>query len=194
MSKLTVYKHRQDLQQQQPEGQRAPQPSFNSIDPVEIAATLAEKGIGFERWPAPVNLSSNAEAEEILRAYGPEIARVQASGNYQTIDAIRMQPTHPDRVALRQKFLAEHTHAENEVRFFVEGRGLFCLHINDEVLQVLCERNDWISVPAGTKHWFDMGANPEFCAIRFFNNPDGWVAEFSGDQIAKYYPLLESDN
>jgi hypothetical protein len=78
MSKLTVYKHREDLQQQQPEGQRAPQPSFSSIDPVVIAATLAEKGIGFERWPAPVNLSSNAEAEEILRAYGPEIARVHA--------------------------------------------------------------------------------------------------------------------
>jgi 1,2-dihydroxy-3-keto-5-methylthiopentene dioxygenase len=37
-----------------------------------------------------------------------------------------------------------------------------------------------------------MGANPEFCAIRFFNNPNGWVAEFTGDQIAKYYPLLEN--
>ena len=150
MSHLTIFRHCAT-------SKTANQPILKSAAPDEIKNYLAERGIGFERWPAPVNLSSNAEAEEILRAYGPEIARVQANGNYQTIDAIRMQPTHPDRVALRQKFLAEHTHAENEVRFFVEGRGLFCLHINDEVLQVLCERKDWISVPAGTQHWFDMG-------------------------------------
>mgnify|MGYP006276487783 CR=1 FL=1 len=94
--------------------------------------------------------------------------------------------------ALRQKFLAEHTHSEDEVRFFVEGRGLFCLHIGDAVLQLLCEQNDLISVPAGTKHWFDMGAAPSFCAVRFFNNTEGWVAAFTGDAIAASYPMLEA--
>jgi 1,2-dihydroxy-3-keto-5-methylthiopentene dioxygenase len=116
---------------------------------------------------------------------------VQARGSYPTVDAIRMTPEHPDREALRQKFLAEHIHSEDEVRFFVDGKGLFCLHIGEEVLQVLCEADDWISVPAGTKHWFDMGSAPQFCAIRFFDNPDGWVAEFTGDGIAKQFPLLD---
>ena len=60
----------------------------------------------------------------------------------------------------------------------------------EEVLQVLCEADDWISVPAGTKHWFDMGAEPSFCAIRFFDNPEGWVAQFSGDPIADRFPRL----
>ena len=92
---------------------------------------------------------------------------------------------------IRRKFLAEHTHSEDEVRFFVEGQGLFCLHIGEEVLQVLCEADDWISVPAGTKHWFDMGPKPAFCALRFFDNPDGWVAAFTGDPIASLYPLLD---
>ena len=55
----------------------------------------------------------------------------------------------------------------------------------------LCEKNDWISVPAGTKHWFDMGPKPAFCASRFFDNPDGWVAAFTGDPIASRYPLLD---
>jgi len=45
-------------------------------------------------------------------------------------------------------------------------------------------------VPAGTKHWFDMGAEPYFCAIRFFDNPEGWVAQFSGDPIADRFPRL----
>ena len=70
----------------------------------------------------------------------------------------------------------------------MEGAGLFCLHIGDEVYQVLCEKNDLISVPAGTPHWFDMGSEPNFTAIRIFDNPEGWVAQFTGDAIADAYP------
>ena len=168
-----------------------PIPSFASNDAGLIRSELAERGIGFERWPARAEQPAAAGAEQILAAYAAEIARVQASGTYPTVDAIRMTPEHPEREALRQKFLAEHTHSEDEVRFFVEGRGLFCLHIGEEVLQMLCEQDDWISVPAGTKHWFDMGSAPRFCAIRFFDNPQGWVAAFTGDPIASRFPLLD---
>jgi len=161
-------------------------------DPERIAVELERRGIGFERWPARADLPAEASAEEILDAYASEITRVQARGTYPTVDAIRVRPDHPDRVALRQKFLAEHTHSEDEVRFFVEGRGLFCLHIGDEVLQVLCEADDWIRVPAGTRHWFDMGEAPHFCAIRFFDNPEGWVAQFTGDPIAGRFPGLDA--
>jgi len=184
LSHLTIFRHCAT-------SKTANQPVSKTSAPDEIKNHLAERGISFERWPAKVELSKEASSAEILAAYSPEIAATQSKGDYHVVDAIRVTPDHPDRVALREKFLAEHTHVENEVRFFVEGRGLFCLHIKDEVLQILCEQNDWISVPAGTKHWFDMGANPEFCAIRFFNNPNGWVAEFTGDQIASGYPLLE---
>ncbi|MFN9623250.1 MAG: 1,2-dihydroxy-3-keto-5-methylthiopentene dioxygenase [Cyanobacteriota bacterium] len=161
-----------------------------SDDPEEIRASLAHRGIGFERWPAQRTLTPEAPEEEILAAYAPEIARVQSTGRYPTVDAIRLGPDHPDREALRQKFLNEHTHSEDEVRFFVEGRGLFCLHIGEEVLQVLCETNDFLRVPAGTRHWFDMGSAPQFTAIRFFDNPSGWVAQFTGDPIAERFPLL----
>lgn len=168
-----------------------PLPSLASNDPELIAAELARRGIGFERWPARTDLAEDASSEQILAAYAPETAKVQAMGTYPTVDAIRLTPEHPDREALRRKFLAEHTHSEDEVRFFVEGRGLFCLHIGEEVLQLLCEAEDWIRVPAGTKHWFDMGAEPRFTAIRFFDNPEGWVAQFTGDEIAARFPLLE---
>lgn len=167
-------------------------PTLVSRDGEQIQRELAGRGIAFQRWPAQAQLPSGASQEQILEAYAAEVARLQAGGAYPTVDAIRMTPSHPDRAALRQKFLAEHTHSEDEVRFFVEGQGLFCLHIGTEVLQVLCEASDWISVPAGTKHWFDMGPEPHFCAIRFFNNTEGWIAQFTGDPIAERYPRLES--
>ena len=179
-----------DLQVFDVTGEAAQLPKLTTNDPAVIAAELAERGIGFERWPARAEPPAGAGPDAVLAAYAQEIEAVQARGSYPTVDAIRMTPDHPDREALRQKFLSEHTHAEDEVRFFVEGRGLFCLHLGEEVLQVLCEADDWISVPAGTQHWFDMGAEPSFCAIRFFDNPEGWVAQFSGDPIADRFPRL----
>ncbi|WP_416223691.1 1,2-dihydroxy-3-keto-5-methylthiopentene dioxygenase [Synechococcus sp. CBW1107] len=169
----------------------AAMPLLSSEDGAVIAAELAARGLRFERWPARGELAEGADQEAILSAYAGEIARIQSQGRYPTVDAIRLGPDHPERQALRLKFLAEHTHAEDEVRFFVEGQGLFCLHIGEEVLQVLCTRGDLIGVPAGTRHWFDMGAAPRFTALRFFDNPEGWVAQFTGDDIASRYPLLD---
>ncbi|MFM7394428.1 MAG: 1,2-dihydroxy-3-keto-5-methylthiopentene dioxygenase [Cyanobium sp.] len=174
-----------------PEG-GASAPLLQTTDPERIAAELERRGLRFQRWPARVTLPAGADQAAILAAYAEEIGRVQAEGSYPTVDAIRLTADHPDRLALREKFLAEHTHGEDEVRFFVEGRGLFCLHLEGEVLQVLCESGDWISVPAGTRHWFDMGPEPSFCALRFFDNPEGWVARFTGDPIAERYPRLDA--
>ena len=36
-----------------------------------------------------------------------------------------------------------------------------------------------------------MGEEPHFVAIRLFNNPEGWVAQFTGDDIARRFPQLE---
>lgn len=189
MTLLALYDHRDHGGT---DGQLQPMPGLLTSDVALITHELQQRGIAFERWPAQAELAPDADQEQILRIYAAEIERVQEGGGYATVDAIRMTPDHPDRLALRQKFLAEHTHSEDEVRFFVEGRGLFCLHIDHEVLQLVCEQNDWIAVPAGTRHWFDMGPAPRFCALRFFNNSEGWIADFSGDSIAEHYPRLDA--
>src|SRR3546814_10298105 len=61
---------------------------------------------------------------------------------------------------MRAKFLDEHFHKEDEVRFFVAGSGLFTLHVDGKVYEVLCTQGDLIAVPDSTTHWFDMGPEP----------------------------------
>ena len=158
---------------------------LDSEDGAEIAAALAGIGVRFERW------DTRDVAGDILEAYAPEIARLKAEGGYLSVDTIAMTADHPERGTLRRKFLSEHTHGEDEVRFFVEGEGLFTLHEQGRVFNMLCIRGDLISVPAGMKHWFDMGPAPRFTAIRLFRNPDGWVARFTGDDIAARFPRHE---
>ncbi|CCQ11187.1 1,2-dihydroxy-3-keto-5-methylthiopentene dioxygenase [Pseudoalteromonas luteoviolacea B = ATCC 29581] len=156
-----------------------------------IQAELAKRGVRFEQWKAGATIDATTSHEAIVAAYQADIARLQQDGGYQTVDVISLAKGNPNAPELRKKFLFEHTHNEDEVRFFVKGQGLFCLHIEEEVIQVLCQRGDLISVPAFTKHWFDMGSDPEFTAIRLFNNQEGWVATATGSELANAYPLLD---
>lgn len=180
MSSLTVYH------------ESAPEQPLKLLCHAEdIASTLASVGVRFERWQASAPIAPGASQDQVLAAYAPEIRRLQDEQGYVTVDVVSLTADHPQKDELRAKFLDEHRHGEDEVRFFVAGRGLFTLHIKDHVYAVLCEKNDLISVPAGTRHWFDMGERPHFVAIRLFNNPEGWVAKFTGDEIAKRFPQLE---
>jgi 1,2-dihydroxy-3-keto-5-methylthiopentene dioxygenase len=157
-----------------------------------IAPTLAPIGVQYERWPLIPDVAADATADAILDAYAARIAAVKTRGGYRAADVVRIGRDTADVAALRAKFLDEHTHSEDEVRFFVAGRGAFYLHAAGEVFQLACEAGDMIAVPAGLKHWFDMGPAPAFAALRWFTNPEGWVARFTGDAIARRFPLFES--
>ena len=156
----------------------------------DIARELDAVGVRFERWQANQPVAPGASQDEVIAAYRDDIDRLMREEGYQTVDVVSLTPDHPDRAAFRAKFLSEHTHAEDEVRFFVAGSGQFTLHIGSKVYDVLCEQGDLIGVPDGTRHWFDMSESPYFVAIRLFNNPAGWVADFTGDEIALRFPRM----
>jgi len=160
-------------------------------DSRQIQHQLADIGVQFETWDAAAELSASATQEAILAAYSTQVDSLKDQHGFTTADVISLNPDHPDRATLRQKFLSEHTHSDFEVRFFVAGQGLFYIHHHDRVYAVLCQSGDLISVPAGARHWFDMGEAPSFTCIRLFSDPQGWVADYTGDTIAKRFPLLE---
>ncbi len=159
-------------------------------DHAAIARELNARGVRFERWSATEPVVPGDPPEKVLAAYKADIDRLMAEKGYKAVDVISLNPDHPQKAELRQKFLNEHRHSEDEVRFFVAGEGLFSLHLDDKVYEVLCTRGDLIGVPDNTRHWFDMGPNPNFVAIRIFTNPAGWVADFTGSDIAQRFPRL----
>jgi 1,2-dihydroxy-3-keto-5-methylthiopentene dioxygenase len=168
-----------------------------TTESAEIARVLDGVGVRFEQWVAAQPLAPGASQDEVLAAYRADVDRVCAEGGYVTVDVVGLHgdptdPAWPAKAAeARGKFLAEHTHADDEVRFFVEGRGAFYLRLDGRVHVVCCEAGDLLSVPAGTRHWFDMGTNPSFVAIRFFREPEGWVGNFTQDDIATRFPAFD---
>lgn len=160
-------------------------------DAAQIADTLAGAGVQYEQWQATQALSADAEQAEVLQAYEESISQLREQYAIQSVDVVALCPDNPQKAEFRQKFLAEHTHADFEIRFFVEGSGLFYLHIGDKVYLMLCEQGDLISVPANTTHWFDMGSSPNFKCIRLFTTADGWVGDFTGSDIATRFPDMD---
>lgn len=156
-----------------------------------IARALEPTGVTIERWQAGADLGDAPTDEAILDAYAADIERLKQMGGYQSADVLRLAPDHPQREELRAKFLSEHIHDDDEVRFFVEGAGMFYIRSGGKVHALECTRDDLILLPAGTQHWFDTGARPNFTVIRIFTTPEGWVARYTGDAIAESIPLYE---
>lgn len=165
-------------------------PELQSSDPAEIARVLADKGVRFERWEVSPEIVPGAPSEAVLAAYAEEIEFLKTEGGYRKVDVVSMGPDHPERVALRAKFRIEHTHTEDEVRFFVAGEGLFAMHLDQKVYEIHCVQGDLISLPANARHWFDMGPEPHFVALRFFLDPSGWVANPTGSKLGALFSSL----
>ncbi|CAM3851882.1 acireductone dioxygenase [Kibdelosporangium persicum] len=165
-------------------------------DADEIQGELKQLGVRFDRWPVVADLSPQPSSDEVLAAYRTHIDEVIAAEGYTYVDALHMTPADtPEWTAkaaeARQKFLAEHTHDDDEDRFFARGSGVFYLHVNAKVYGILCEAGDLLSVPANTTHWFDMGTRPDYVAVRFFHDDDGWVGNFTGNRLAEDFPSFD---
>lgn len=157
-------------------------------NPSEIKKFMNDRGIIFEQWQASRPLKDSDSQETILKAYEHELGPYMKKHGYVSADVINVHKDTPNIEAIRQKFLSEHTHSEDEVRFFVDGEGEFFFHLKSgEVFSLLCQKGDFISVPKGYTHWFDLAPKYHVKAIRVFQTPEGWVANYTNSGVDKRY-------
>jgi 1,2-dihydroxy-3-keto-5-methylthiopentene dioxygenase len=157
----------------------------------DITTCLAAIGIDYERWNPSHTVAPDAPADEILDAYSDEIDKLKTQGGYVTADVIDVNAQTPGLEAMLAKFNREHWHDEDEVRFIIEGRGLF--HIRPRggsVVAIEVEAGDLIRVPRGTWHWFNLCSDRRIRAIRLFQDPSGWTPNYTDSGVdASYQPL-----
>lgn len=157
----------------------------------EIVAFLAPFNMTYRRWPLADRVDPDAGSAEILAAYAPEIEELKRSGGYVTADVINVTPDTPGLDAMLDRFSKEHRHTEDEVRFIVKGAGVFHIRPADHpVFSITVEAGDQISVPAGTKHWFDLCGDRTIRAIRLFLDMSGWTPHYAADGVhANFMPV-----
>src|SRR5215204_1731621 len=153
-----------------------------------VTAFLAAQGIDYERAEPDCAVAAGAPAADLLDAYKHKIDALKASGGYVTADVIDVFPHTPNLDVMLNKFNSEHWHDEDEVRFIVEGRGLFHIHPKSgPVFAIEVEAGDLIRVPRGTHHWFDLCADRRIRAIRLFQDPAGWTPHYTSSGVDKNF-------
>ena len=162
---------------------RIPAEDRSIANAADVAAFLAARGIEYEQT-TNVDVASDAPADALLAAHKTKIDELKMRGGYVTADVIDVRPDTPNLDAMLKKFSSEHWHDEDEVRFIVEGRGLFHIHPKDgPVFAIEVEAGDLIRVPKGTHHWFDLCADRRIRAIRLFQDPSGWTPHYTESGI-----------
>jgi len=168
---------------------RFPQEDRIVENEAEIRLSLAALGIDYERWDLS-RVPADASADAVLAAYAAEIEDMKQRGGYVTADVIDVNPATPNLDAMLARFDKEHTHSEDEVRFILAGRGIFFLHLGQQVVSVEVGPGDMLRVPQGTTHWFTLCEDRRIRAIRWFQQTSGWTPEYTGSGVdQRYQPL-----
>ena len=160
-------------------------------DAKEISAFLEPFGIWYECWDVAGRLNDGATHDDILKVYKPEIDRLKKRGGFVTADIIDVDSNTEGLDAMLDKFKVEHTHDEDEVRFVVEGSGIFHVNpVDKPVFSVEMHQGDLINVPRGTRHWFNLCKEKAIKTIRLFQDPGGWTPHYLDNSAhEKYEPV-----
>lgn len=166
----------------------------HDVPDAEIPAYLESHGIHYEFWPVdpvPETLRRQSaltieEQEVVLAAFQQDLDRLSQEFGYISHDLIVLNPeSTPNLEQLLQNFERVHRHTEDEVRFIVDGEGIFTLTRNGETFSVTVASGDLISVPAGTEHYFTLTDMRTVKAIRLFQTKQGWIAIYKEDEAVE---------
>ena len=135
-------------------------------DPID-ADTLRAQGIVYERLDTDPARHQGA------------LDQLKASRGYVTQDQVEMHPDTPGLDELCAKFVREHHHDEDEVRFVLDGAGTFDIRSHDDGwMRVQVEQGDLIVVPARRHHRFMLTDQQTIRCVRLFKDSSGWVPHY----------------
>lgn len=131
-------------------------------EPISLA-TLHNEGVFYEQMP------ESPEARQV------ELDRIKALHGYIHQDEVELSPDTPGLDAICAKFIEEHLHTEDEVRFVLSGEGLFDIRSQDDrFMRVQVSPGDLITVPARRNHRFALTESRTIRCVRLFQDPAGW--------------------
>ncbi|MGL5876255.1 MAG: 1,2-dihydroxy-3-keto-5-methylthiopentene dioxygenase [Xenococcaceae cyanobacterium] len=161
---------------------------------VDISRELSSLNIQLDRWSVGEDTqlrqllaqeSLNLEEKErVLAALDTYFEQLKQTDGYQSRDLIALHPGIPNLDEMLAKFDRIHTHADDEVRYIVDGEGIFgFVRPDGSQVELTVQPEEYINVPAGTEHWFYLTTARRVKAIRYFIDTAGWVPQYTEKEI-----------
>jgi 1,2-dihydroxy-3-keto-5-methylthiopentene dioxygenase len=159
----------------------------------DISRELAVLNVALNSWsienPETRRLLARAvlseeETEAVLKSIDNYFEQLKEKYGYQARDLIVLHPDTPNLDTLLAKFDRCHTHADDEVRYIIEGEGVFGFVFPDgSQAELTIQPEEYINVPANSEHWFHLTDTKRVKAVRYFTTTEGWVPEYTDTVI-----------
>ena len=119
-------------------------------------------------------LSWGVSPDEAERAAA--IEKIMLEHRYVDRDVVELSSDTPNIDAICAKFDREHYHTEDEVRFVLDGDGIFDIRDStDRWIRIEVTEGDMIVIPAHKYHRFYLTDEKRIRCMRLFANNDGWA-------------------
>lgn len=162
--------------------------------PAEIEALLGPVGVTLTRVPVdvhpdmrPLIALAAPDADQkarILGATEPLVREMPGGEAFKTLDLVCLSPDTPNLDGLLLPFQKPHRHDDHETRYIVDGEGLFGFVLGDgEQVLLRVVEGDYLTVPAGSEHWFTLTERRRIKAVRCFTDTAGWVPRYTETAI-----------
>ena len=113
----------------------------------------------------------------------PDAPRAPSTAGLRTLPSAYISPPTPNIDVICAKFVDEHLHDDDEVRFVLEGAGIFDIRSRDDrYMRVTVEPGDLIVVPANRHHRFMLTESKTIRCVRLFKDAGGWVPRYRAEQ------------
>jgi 1,2-dihydroxy-3-keto-5-methylthiopentene dioxygenase len=107
----------------------------------------------------------------------PKLAAIRKVRGYNYIEIINISKTTlPGYEQKIKTFFEEHIHADEEIRYILDGSGFFDVRdLEDQWIRIHCKKGDLIILPEGIYHRFTLDENDYTKAMRLFVGEPIWT-------------------
>ncbi len=112
-------------------------------------------------------------------AFQPSLDTLKSERGYAEQDEVELSPDTPNLDQICAKFIDEHLHTDDEVRYVLEGEGIFDIRsTTDQWMRVTVQQGDLLVVPANLHHRFLLTERKHIRCVRLFKDAAGWVPHY----------------
>lgn len=167
-----------------------------------ITQELAPLNISINRWNIPNHPElqsllaqdslNEEEKEQVLQVLDNYFEQLQKTAGYQSRDLVVLHPGIPNLDGLMAKFDQIHTHADDEVRYIIDGEAIFgFVRPDGSQVELTVQPEEYINVPSGTEHWFYLTPAKRVKAVRYFITTEGWTPQYTDKEIRTRQPIAK---
>lgn len=178
MTKLKIYNH--------PE---SPVLQLETDLILEITELMDDAGVLYKKLKVDTYVSATYDSEHLQSLYGflkKEMSLDQL--HYCSLVLLEESSAIHDRIRL--KYLSEYTLAQQEAYLILDGKYQINLHSDEKVIQLQCEKGDFILIPADIKRWMDIGESGKLIAVKCTEKEEMASIQYTGSNIADRFPRL----